>query len=686
MIKSDAQKRAEKLRKLINHHRYLYHVLDRQEISDEALDSLKKELFDIEQQFPEIITPDSPTQRVGGKPLKEFKKIKHPEQMLSFNDAFDVADMKAWEDRFEKVLPGAKKDGYYCELKIDGLAIELTYKKGALETGSTRGDGLIGEDVTQNLKTIEAIPLHLLEWTEIEKNLKKDGLERFSKKLEKALFGQFIIRGEVFLARKEFENINRLQKKEGLKEYANPRNLAAGSIRQLDPKVTSSRNLDSFAYSIITDVGQKTHEEEHELLKAIGFKINSHNKYEKDLEGVEQFRNRWEKERDKLDYEIDGIVVIINNIHAFKRLGIVGKAPRGAIAYKFSPKEAETLIEDIIIQVGRTGILTPVAKLKPVNIGGTTVSRATLHNLDEIRRLGIKIGDTVIVGRAGDVIPDIKNVLIELRTGKEKEFHMPKRCPVCEEPVQKIESQVAFKCVNKNCPAIKREAIYHFVSKKAFDIEGIGPKIIDQLMDAAIIHDAADLFMLKKEDLLNLDRFAEKSADNVINAIQKKKNVALYKFIYALGIDHVGEETAFLLAKKLKKMDNIGNASLEELRSVPDIGPIVAESIYSWFQKKYNQNIINKFGKAGVKILEEKTSAKSEKLAGKIFVLTGTLEALGRDEAKDRVRELGGDISSSVSKNTDYVVVGSEPGSKYDEAMKIGVKVIDEKKFLKMLK
>lgn len=686
MIKSDAQKRAEKLRKLINHHRYLYHVLDRQEISDEALDSLKKELFDIEQQFPEIITPDSPTQRVGGKPLKEFKKIKHPEQMLSFNDAFDVADMKAWEDRFEKVLPGAKKDGYYCELKIDGLAIELTYKKGALETGSTRGDGLIGEDVTQNLKTIEAIPLHLLEWTEIEKNLKKDGLERFSKKLEKALFGQFIIRGEVFLARKEFENINRLQKKEGLKEYANPRNLAAGSIRQLDPKVTSSRNLDSFAYSIITDVGQKTHEEEHELLKAIGFKINSHNKYEKDLEGVEQFRNRWEKERDKLDYEIDGIVVIINNIHAFKRLGIVGKAPRGAIAYKFSPKEAETLIEDIIIQVGRTGILTPVAKLKPVNIGGTTVSRATLHNLDEIRRLGIKIGDTVIVGRAGDVIPDIKKVLIELRTGKEKEFHMPKRCPVCEEPVQKIEGQVAFKCVNKNCPAIKREAIYHFVSKKAFDIEGIGPKIIDQLMDAAIIHDAADLFMLKKGDLLNLDRFAEKSADNVINAIQKKKNVTLYKFIYALGIDHVGEETAFLLAKKLKKMDNIRNASLEELRSVPDIGPIVAESIYSWFQKKYNQNIINKFGKAGVKILEEKTSAKSEKLAGKIFVLTGTLEALGRDEAKDRVRELGGDISSSVSKNTDYVVVGSEPGSKYDEAMKLGVKVIDEKKFLKMLK
>lgn len=686
MIKSDAQKRVEKLRKLINHHRYLYHVLDRQEISDAALDSLKKELFDIEQQFPELVTPDSPTQRVGGKPLKEFKKIKHPEQMLSFNDAFDIADMKAWEDRFEKVLSGAKKDGYYCELKIDGLAIELVYKKGALVFGSTRGDGLVGEDVTQNLKTVEAIPLHLLEWAEIEKNLKREGLERFSKKLEEALSNQLIVRGEVFLARKEFEKINLQQKKEGLKEYANPRNLAAGSIRQLDPNITAERNLDSFVYDIITDVGQENHEQEHELLKAIGFKINSHNKYEKGLEGVEQFRNRWEKERDKLGYEIDGIVVIVNSNHAFKRLGIVGKSPRGAIAYKFSPKEAETLIEDIIIQVGRTGILTPVAKLKPVSIGGTTVSRATLHNLDEIRRLGIKIGDTVIVGRAGDVIPDVKSVLKELRTGKEKEFHMPKKCPVCAEPVQKIKGQVAFKCVNKNCPAIKREAIYHFVSKKAFDIDGVGPKIIDQLMDAAIIHDAADLFMLKKEDLLNLKRFAEKSADNAINAIQKKMNVPLDKFIYALGIDHVGEETAFLLAKKLKKMDNINNASLEELRSVPDIGPIVAESIYLWFQKKYNQNLVNKFKKAGVKILEEKTSAKSEKLAGKTFVLTGTLETLGRDEAKDRIRDLGGDVSSSVSKNTGYVVMGTEPGSKYDRAKKLGVKTIGEKEFLKMLK
>lgn len=686
MDKSEAKKRIEKLKKVIDQYRYSRLVLNKELVSPEAEDSLKKELFDLEQQFPELITPDSPTQRVGGKPLKEFKKVKHPEQMLSFNDAFGSDDMKAWEDRYEKVSPRSKKSGYYCELKIDGLAIELTYNKGALETGSTRGDGLIGEDVTQNLKTVEAIPLHLLEWKEIEKNLKRNSLERFSKKLEEALKGGFVVRGEVFLTKKEFEKINRQQKKAGLKEYANPRNLAAGSIRQLDPKITSSRRLDSFAYDIVTDLGQETHEEEHKILKALGFKTNPHNKYEENLKGVEQFRDHWEKERDKLDYEIDGIVVVVNDNMAFKRLGVVGKAPRGAIAYKFSPKESETVVEDIIVQVGRTGILTPVAKLRPVSIGGTTVSRATLHNLDEIRRLEVKIGDTVIVGRAGDVIPDVKKVLKELRTGKEKEFHMPKHCPICGEPVQKVEGQVAFKCVNKNCPAIRREAIYHFVSKRAFDIEGIGPKIIDQLMDAALIHDAADLFTLKKEDLLNLERFAEKSAENTVNAVKDKKQVALDKFIYSLGIDHVGEETAFTLAKKFKKLDNIGTASLEELGSVPDIGPVVAESIYNWFQKKYNQNLLNKFKRAGIKVLEEKPSAKSEKLAGKTFVLTGTLETIGRDEAKDKIRELGGDVSSSISKETDYVVVGAEPGSKYDKAKKLGIKMLDEKEFLKMLK
>jgi len=661
MTRQEAKERIDKLKIAINKHRHLYHVLDRQEISEGALDSLKKELFDLEQEFPDLITPDSPTQRVGGKPLKEFAKVKHPRPMLSFNDAFGQEDMKEWEARFEKIFPGAKKGGYYCELKIDGLAIELAYQKGALLTGSTRGDGLIGEEVTQNLKTVDAIPLVLAN--------KKD----------------VVARGEVFITKKDFERINKEQAWAGLKAYANPRNLAAGSIRQLDPKITASRNMDSFAYSLVTDLGQKTHEEEHLILKRLGFKTNPHNKFVKDLNEVQKFRDYWEEHRDKLNYEIDGIVVILNDEKAFQRTGVVGKAPRGAIAYKFSPKEAETIVEDVIVQVGRTGVLTPVAKLRPVNIGGTTVSRATLHNLDEIKRLGLKIGDTVIVGRAGDVIPDVKKVLKDLRTGKEKEFRMPKHCPVCKEPVQKVEGQVAYKCANKFCPAIRREAIYHFISKKAFDIDGVGPKIIDQLMDTALIHDAADLFTLGKEDLLNLERFAEKSAENAIKAIQGKKKVSLNKFIYSLGIDHVGEETAFTLAKKFKKLDNIKKASLEELKSVPDIGPVVAESIYNWFQRKYNQNLISKFKKAGIKVSEEKVSANSEKLAGKTFVLTGTLESLGRDEAKDRIRELGGDISSSASKETDYVVAGTEPGSKYDTAKKLGIKIIDEKELLKML-
>jgi len=683
--KEETQKRLGKLRKLINRHRYLYHVLDRQEISDEALDSLKKELFDLEQKSPELITPDSPTQRVAGKPLRGFSKVKHPRPMLSFNDAFSEQDMTDWESRFERILPGAKKNGFYCELKIDGLAIELTYKKSSLYIGSTRGDGLVGEDVTQNLKTVEAIPLVMPDSKEVEANLKKEGLEKFTTAINKALKEELIIRGEVFITKKDFGRINKEQEKFGLKTYANPRNLAAGSVRQLDPKITASRHLDSFAYSLVTDMGQKTHEEEHLILRALEFKTNPHNKSSKGLTEIQKFRDYWEKHRDKLDYEIDGVVVILNDERSFEKVGTIGKAPRGAIAYKFSPREAETVVEDIIVQVGRTGVLTPVAKLKPVQIGGTTVSRATLHNLDEIKRLGIKIGDTVIVGRAGDVIPDVKKVIKELRTGKEKEFHMPKKCPVCGEPIRQAQDQVAYKCVNKNCPAIRREAIYHFVSKKAFDIDGVGPKIIDQLMDAALIHDAADLFIIKKEDLLNLERFAERSAENTINAIKGKKEVSLNKFIYSLGIDHVGEETAFTLAKKFKKLDNIKKASLEELKSVSDIGPIVAESIYNWFQRKYNQALIKKFRAAGVRVLEEKTFAKSEKLAGKTFVLTGTLESLGRDEAKEMIRELGGDVSGSVSKSTDYVVAGSEPGSKLDKATKLGLKIISEKEFLKIL-
>jgi DNA ligase (NAD+) len=660
--RSEAKTRVQKLRESINHHRYQYHVLDKQEISEEALDSLKKELFDLEQEFPDLITPDSPTQRVGGEPLKKFAKVEHPSRMLSLNDAFSLDDMEEWIARLERIDPKAINKGFYCELKIDGLAMELWYRDGNLAIGATRGNGVIGEDVTQNLKTIDAIPLTIDNRRE------------------------FIVRGEVFLPKKEFERVNKEQAAAGKATYANPRNLAAGAVRQLNPKITASRRLDSYAYDIVTELGLETHEQEHEMLKKLGFKINPHNAFAQNLEEVQKFRNYWEKNREKLNYEIDGIVVIVNDSAMFNKLGVIGKTPRGAVAYKFSPREATTRINNIIVTVGRTGTLTPLAMLEPVEIGGTTVSRATLHNMDEIARLGVKIGDTVVVGRAGDVIPDIKKVLLELRTGAERDFKMPKKCPVCSESVQQIPGQVAFKCVNRNCPALRQTAIHHVVSRSAFDIDGIGPQIINSLMDAGLVQDSADLFALIKEDFLNLDRFAEKSSQNALDAIQSKKEIPFSRFIYALGIDHVGEETAFDLARRFHSIEKLRNASLENLKAVPDIGPVVSQSIYDWFQKTYNQKLVDKFLKLGVKVIEEKPRKGATKLAGKTFVLTGTMESMSRDQAKERIRELGGDVSSSVSKETDYVVVGAEPGSKFDKAQKLGIKTLTERNFLQLIK
>ncbi|MEK7537243.1 MAG: NAD-dependent DNA ligase LigA [Patescibacteria group bacterium] len=663
--KSEAGLRIKKLKKLINKYRYHRLVLDKPLISEQAEDFLKKELFDLEQKFPGLITPDSPSQRVGGKALEKFKKIQHPEPMLSFNDAFSKEDMADWVERQERLFKGAVKGGYYVELKIDGLAIELIYRNGILETGSTRGDGLIGEDITANLKTVEAIPLKLLgkEWPR-----------------------ELVVRGEVFMNKREFNRLNLELKKKKEKVYANPRNLAAGSIRQLDPKITASRKLNSFTYALVTDLGQKNHEEEHLILEDFGFPVNPHNKFVKDLEEVEKFRNYWEKNRGKIDYEIDGIVVTINDNEIFSKLGVVGKSSRGAIAYKFSPRESTTKVKGITISVGRTGVLTPIAILEPVEIGGVRVSRATLHNEDEIKRLGIKIGDTVVVGRAGDVIPDVIKVLKELRTGKEKEFRMPKRCPICGGSVKRIEGEAAHRCVNKNCPAIKREAIYHYTGRNTMDIAGVGPKIIDSLMDAGLIKDAPDLYFLKKEDLLNLPRFAEKLAENTVNSIQGNKNPSLDKFIFALGIRHVGEETAFDLAKKFGSIKELVDASLETLSKIPNIGEVVAKSVYEWFRNKYNLNLLAKFKKAGVRPKEFKVAKTMTRLAGKIFVLTGGLESMTREEVKERIRELGGDISSDVSKNVDYVVAGLEPGSKYEKAKKLGVKVISEKEFLSMIK
>jgi len=686
MTKDEAKKRIEKLKKLINHHRYLYHVLDRQEISEAALDSLKKELFDLEQKFPEFITPDSPTQRVGGKPLEKFEKVRHSSPMLSFNDAFSEKDMEDWLERILKLLPEKerKEIDFFCELKIDGLAIELVYENGILKTGSTRGDGIIGEDVTQNLKTIEAIPLRLREKEEVIKELKKMKLNDCAAALKRGGANSLIVRGEVFISKKKFEKLNRERQRMGLPLYANPRNVAAGSVRQLDPKITSQRKLDSFSYDLVTELGQKTHEEEHKILKAFGFKTNPHNKFCRNLNEIFEFRQYWQKNREKLLYEIDGIVVIINSNKIFEKLGVVGKAPRGAIAFKFALKQATTKIKDIKIQIGRTGALTPVAILEPVQVGGVTISRATLHNEDEIKRLGVKIGDTVIVGRAGDVIPDIIKVLPELRTGKEKAFKIPEKCPVCGSKIIKPSGEVLSYCPNPKCFAKLRRYFYHFISKGAFDIAGLGPKIVDKLIEEGLVSDPADLFKLEEGDILPLERFAEKSAKNLIGAIKSRKKISLPRFIYALGIRNVGEETAIDLAEKFGSLEKLKKASREDLLAVRDIGPVVAKSIYDWFQDKKNLIFLEKLMKAGVKI--ESPKIKELKLKGLTFVLTGGLETMTREEAKSKIRELGGDVSESVSKKTDYVVVGKEPGSKFQIAQKLGLKILTEKEFLSFLK
>ena len=688
MTKQQAKQRIGKLKNLINYQRYLYHVLDREEISQPALDSLKKELFDLEKIYPEFITADSPTQRVGGKALTKFEKVRHPKPMLSFNDAFSWEDMEDWLERNSKLLTKEEisKLNYYCEPKLDGLAIELIYENGIFRTGSTRGDGIFGENVTQNLKTIESVPLKLREMEDISKDLEREGLKEIAKNIKENGLKEVVVRGEAVITKKTFELVNKEQTKRRLTPFANPRNLAAGSIRQLDPKITVQRKLDVTAYDLISDFGQRTHAEEHKILAALGFKTNNKfSKYCEDLTEVFDFHQFWQKNRDKLPYEIDGIVVTVNNNKIFEKLGIVGKAPRAAIAYKFPLKEATTTVLDILIQVGRTGAITPVAYLKPVKIGGVTISRATLHNEDEIKRLGLKIGDTVVVGRAGDVIPDIVKVLPELRTGKEKEFHLPKRCPACGTKLVKPEGEVVWRCPNRKCFAKMRRYFYHFVSKGAFNIVGLGHKIIDRLIDANLISDPADLFKLEVGDILSLERFAEKSAKNLIKAVQSKKQITLSRFIYALGIRNVGKETAKDLSENFQTLEKLKTAALEELQKIENIGPVVAKSIFDWLSLKRNLEFLKKMEKDGIEIIMEK-KIKHQPLKGKTFVLTGTLKTITRQDAKEKIRSLGGEISESVSKKTDFVVVGEEPGSKFKIAKELGLKIISEKEFLQMLK
>ncbi|MBU0598590.1 NAD-dependent DNA ligase LigA [Patescibacteria group bacterium] len=673
MDKKNARIRIDKLKREISHHRYLYHVLDKQEISDAALDSLKHELDELEKKYPELVAPDSPTQRVGGQPLDEFTKFSHTVPMMSLNDAFSNDELNDWETRLKKLIPSNIKLDYYAELKMDGLATTLIYKKGILWQGATRGDGKVGEEVTNNLKTIEAIPLRLQ-------------IEDLSTSMQLKANKEIEVRGEVFMMKKIFDNLNKQQVKDKLPVFANPRNAAAGSVRQLDSKITASRNLSFMAYDLVTDLGQKTHQESHEIMKKIGFRAGEHNKKCQGIEEVEKYHASIGKIREKLPYWSDGIVVTVNDRSVFQRLGVVGKAPRGSLAYKYPAEQATTIVEDIQVQVGRTGALTPVAHLKPVQVAGSTVARATLHNLDEINRLDLRIGDTVIVQKAGDIIPDVVKVLPKLRTGQEKKFTMPAKCPVCGSRVVKKADEVAHYCANKNCFAQQHEGLRHFISKKAFDIDGLGPKILEHLFKADLVKNPADLFDLKESDLEPLERFAEKSADNLVEAIQSAKQVTLARFIYALGIRHVGEETAIDLAARFGNLDNIMKASLKKLEGMHDVGSVVAKSIYEYFQDKQNNNLLKKLLSKGIKIKTEQVAFKKTSLTDKKVIVTGSLESMSREEAKEKIRQAGGKWVSSVSANTDYVVVGEEPGSKFNKAKKLGVKITSENEFLNLLK
>jgi len=663
------------LKSLVEHHSYLYHTLDKPEISDQIYDSLVLELQELEEKYPELKTKSSFVERIGGEPLKEFVKVTHKTRQWSFDDVFDYEDLKKWEEKIKNFI---RKEGLtnekieYCvELKIDGLKTVLTYENGRLVLGATRGDGVVGEDVTNNIKTIQSIPLVLKEKVNI------------------------VVVGEAWIRNKDLEEINKIRIQKGEVVFANTRNLAAGSIRQLDPKISASRKLNSFIYDI-DDIQfpisnsqfPKNQSDELSLIKKLGFNINSNWKVCKDVEEIQKYYEEWTKKRHNLDYELDGIVIKINSNKIQKALGYTAKSPRWGVAYKFPAEQVTTVVENIILQVGRTGVLTPVAHLKPVKVSGSLVSRATLHNEDEIRRLDVRIGDTVILQKAGDVIPDIVSVVKELRTGKEKKYIWPKRVPQCggDGRIERIPGQSAWRCVDKNSFEQQKRKFYHFVSKKAFDVADLGPKVIDLLLEENLISEYADIFKLKKTDLINLPRFAEKSADNLIEAIDRARSVTLPRLIIGLSIPQVGEETAYLLAKNFQSpILNFQKIPKERLEKIDGVGPIVAESIVDFFKSKENEKVIENLLKE-VKIKVEVDESKVEsKLFGKTFVLTGTLDKMSRDEAKEKIRNSGGEVSEGVSQKTDYLVAGENAGSKLEKAKELGVKIISEEQFLALL-
>ncbi|HMO78903.1 MAG TPA: NAD-dependent DNA ligase LigA [Candidatus Paceibacterota bacterium] len=676
--KQEAIKRLAKLRKAIEHHRYLYHVLDKSEISEQALDSLKKELVEIETVFPDLITKDSPSQRVAGKPLDKFEKIFHKVKQWSFNDIFSEEEARQFDERIKRMI---EKSGhkisnveYVCELKIDGLKVVLEYENGILKTAGTRGDGEVGENVTENVKTIQSVPLGLHEKENI------------------------IVEGEVYLSKKDFERINKKLQKDGQEIYSNPRNLAAGTIRQLDPKIVAERNLSVFVYDVAKfDKINQIPSQILELkkLQELGFKVNKNYHFCKNIDEVINYWKLWKNKKDSQQYQIDGIVIKVNDRKFQESLGYTGKAPRFAVAFKFPAEQVTTTIESITFQVGRTGVITPVANLRPVSVAGSVVSRATLHNEDEIKRLDVRVGDTVILQKAGDVIPQIVKVLFELRPENAKSFVFPKKIPECggDGSIEKIPGQVAYRCVNRDSFAMKMRKLYYFTSKNCFDIEHLGPKILDLLVENNLISNPADIFKLKKEDLLNLPRFAEKSAENLLNSINSARKIELARFITSLSINNVGEETAILLANKFGDISNLRSASLPDLMNIIGIGPVVAEAIFEWFKNKENlillKNLLEQveITNSNSKKNDQKNIEiqKKSKIFDKSFVLTGTLSKMSRDEAKNLIRKFGGKIVGSVSKNVDYVVAGQSAGSKLQKATDLNIKIITENEFLKLI-
>ena len=660
----------EDLRKKIHYHNYRYYVLNEPEISDAEYDKLFKELEELESKYPELVTPDSPTQRVGAKPLEEFGTYEHSIPMLSLNSVLDQTEVRDFDERVRRSLGIEEgKIEYVVEPKIDGLAMELVYKNGVLSVGSTRGDGKTGEEVTQNLRTIKTIPLRI-----------------FSDPPPPPVLE---VRGEVFMPVSKFKELNEALGARGEKMFANPRNAAAGSVRQLDPKVTASRPLDFFAYGVGRAEGKEfsTQWEVLNYLREIGFKVSPLIRRFENIQDVIEYHEKVKKERDELDYEIDGIVVKVNSIEQQERLGTISRSPRWAIAYKFPAREEFTRVKNIVVQVGRTGALTPVAVLEPVSIAGVTVSRATLHNEDELRKKDVRIGDTVVVERAGDVIPEVVSVIKSKRTGAEKEFRMPDRCPVCGAEVMK-EGPIV-RCIGVSCEAQLKERIKHFASLRALNIEGLGGKVIEQLVDRNMVSDAADLFFLTKRDLLKLDRMGDKSAQNILNAMEKSKHTTFSRLIHALGIRHVGEHTASLLADHFRDLESLRNASYEDLISVPEIGPEIAKSILLFFKQESTKVLLDKLERAGVSYEKKGVGVAEEEvrkiLEGKTFVFTGRI-SMPREKAKEIVERFGGRVASSVSKRTDYVVAGEDAGSKLEKAEKLGVKVIDEEEFRAMVK